>query len=176
MVVTCPIPLPHGGTTVAGRSFVGEYPEIQDLLRQAYRFDLRLVYACSARVMNGNCSNSRTISRTALEERVLAGLRDRLMAPDVAAEAMRAYAPQHLGYTVPPQSDCGWIGEAGPGPSYGDEGEEGPIGYDNDFTQRNLTIMTWNLLHLARMHQRCRWHSQPWQRPHGVGRRLPIRL
>jgi hypothetical protein len=38
------IPLPHGGTTVAGRSFVGEYPEIQDFLRQAYRFDLRLVY------------------------------------------------------------------------------------------------------------------------------------
>jgi site-specific DNA recombinase len=44
--------------------------------------------------MNGSCANSRTISRTALEERVLAGLRDRLMAPDVAAEAMRAYAEE----------------------------------------------------------------------------------
>ena len=30
------------------------------------------------------------------------------------------YAMQHIGYTIPPQADCGWIGEAGPGPSYGD--------------------------------------------------------
>jgi hypothetical protein len=41
--------------------------------------------------MSGTCSNSRTISRAALETRVLAGLRDKLMAPEVAAEAMRAY-------------------------------------------------------------------------------------
>jgi multimeric flavodoxin WrbA len=57
------------------------------------------------------------------------------------------YALQHLGYTIPPQADCGWIGEAGPGPSYGDDG----AGLDNDFTQRNTTIMTWNLLHTARL-------------------------
>lgn len=57
------------------------------------------------------------------------------------------YALQHFGYTIPPQADCGWIGEAGPGPSYGDDG----AGIDNDFTQRNVTIMTWNLLHMARM-------------------------
>lgn len=38
------IPLPHGGNTVTGRSFVGEYPEIQDFLQRAYRLDLRLVY------------------------------------------------------------------------------------------------------------------------------------
>lgn len=61
------------------------------------------------------------------------------------------YALQHLGYLVPPQADCGWIGEAGPGPSYGDELEDGPAGFDNDFTQRNTTIMTWNLMHMARM-------------------------
>jgi multimeric flavodoxin WrbA len=62
------------------------------------------------------------------------------------------YALQHLGYTVPPQADCGWIGEAGPGLSYGDDdGRGGGIGLDNDFTQRNTTIMTWNLLHMARM-------------------------
>lgn len=61
------------------------------------------------------------------------------------------YALQHLGYTIPPQADCGWIGEAGPGPSYGDELESGPAGFDNEFTQRNTTIMTWNLMHLARM-------------------------
>jgi multimeric flavodoxin WrbA len=61
------------------------------------------------------------------------------------------YALQHLGYTIPPQADCGWIGEAGPGPSYGEELESGPAGFDNDFTQRNTTIMTWNLMHLARI-------------------------
>src|ERR1700680_873405 len=27
------------------------------------------------------------------------------------------YSLQHLGYTIPPQADAGWIGEAGPGPS-----------------------------------------------------------
>ena len=57
------------------------------------------------------------------------------------------YSLSHLGYAIPPQADCGWIGEAGPGPSYGDDG----AGLDNEFTQRNTTIMTWNLLHMARM-------------------------
>lgn len=58
------------------------------------------------------------------------------------------YALQHLGFAIPPQADAGWIGEAGPGPSYLDEGSGGP---DNDFTQRNTTFMTWNLMHVARM-------------------------
>ncbi|APZ42726.1 flavodoxin family protein [Acidihalobacter ferrooxydans] len=62
------------------------------------------------------------------------------------------FALNHLGYTIPPQADCGWIGEAGPGPSYGDILEDGSrAGFDNDFTQRNTTIMTWNCMHLARM-------------------------
>lgn len=61
------------------------------------------------------------------------------------------YALQHVGYSIPPQADAGWIGEAGPGPSYGDESENGPIGFDNEFTQRNTTFMTYNLLHLANM-------------------------
>ena len=30
------------------------------------------------------------------------------------------YSLQHVGYTIPPQADAGWIGEIGPGPSYGD--------------------------------------------------------
>src|SRR5919197_268253 len=54
----------------------------------------------------------------------------------------------HLGYVIPPQADAGWIGEAGPGPSYLDEGSGGP---ENDFTNRNTTFATWNLLHVARM-------------------------
>jgi multimeric flavodoxin WrbA len=57
------------------------------------------------------------------------------------------YAMQHVGYTIPPQADCGWIGEVGPGASYGDDG----AGYDNDFTQKNTTFMTWNLIHIARL-------------------------
>jgi multimeric flavodoxin WrbA len=58
------------------------------------------------------------------------------------------YSLQHIGYTIPPQADAGWIGEAGPGPSYLDPGSGGP---ENDFTNRNTTFMTWNLMHLAAM-------------------------
>lgn len=62
------------------------------------------------------------------------------------------YAMSHLGFTIPPQADCGWIGEAGPGPSYGDKTDDGGhVGFENEFTQRNTTIMTWNLMHLTRM-------------------------
>ena len=69
-----------------------------------------------------------------------------------AGIATIAFALNHLGLTIPPQADCGWIGEAGPGPSYGDERDDGSrVGFDNDFTVRNTTIMTWNLMHLARM-------------------------
>ena len=58
------------------------------------------------------------------------------------------YSLQHLGFVIPPQADAGWIGEAGPGPSYLDPDSGGP---ENDFTNRNTTFMTYNLLHLARM-------------------------
>lgn len=58
------------------------------------------------------------------------------------------YSLQHVGYTIPPQADAGWIGEVGPGPSYLDPSSGGP---ENDFTNRNTTFMTWNLMHLARM-------------------------
>ena len=57
------------------------------------------------------------------------------------------YSLQHIGYTIPPQADAGWIGEVGPGPSYLDPGSGGP---ENDFTNRNTTFMTWTLLHAAR--------------------------
>ena len=51
-------------------------------------------FACSAHVTNGSCANGRTIPRAELERRVLAGLEERMMAPDVAATAMRAYAEE----------------------------------------------------------------------------------
>src|SRR4051794_16927799 len=66
------------------------------------------------------------------------------------------YSLQHLGYSIPPQADAGWIGEAGPGPSYGDLRDDGTaIGLDNDFTNRNTTFATWNLMHLAAMLKRA---------------------
>ena len=58
------------------------------------------------------------------------------------------YALQHIGLTVPPQSDAYWVGEAGPGPSYLDADGGGE---QNAWTTRNTVFMTWNLLHLARM-------------------------
>ncbi|MDA8596910.1 flavodoxin family protein [Candidatus Pacebacteria bacterium] len=66
------------------------------------------------------------------------------------------YALQHIGYTIPPQADAGWIGEVGPGPSYGDTEYNGkkldsPAGYDSEFTNRNTTFMAWNLMHTAKL-------------------------
>ncbi len=58
------------------------------------------------------------------------------------------YALQHIGLTVPPQSDAYWNGEAGPGPSYLDVNGGGQ---DNAWTSRNAVFMAWNMLHLARM-------------------------
>ena len=58
------------------------------------------------------------------------------------------YSLQHIGYTIPPQADAGWIGEVGPGPSYLDKDSGGP---ENDFTNRNITFMTYNLMHTAKM-------------------------
>lgn len=85
------------------------------------------------------------------------------------------YSLQHLGYVIPPQADAGWIGEVGPGPSYGDtnygnQKYDKPVGFDNDFTNRNTTFMAWNLMHLARMlkenggipaygNQRAKWDA-----------------
>ncbi len=57
------------------------------------------------------------------------------------------YSLQHIGYTIPPQADAGWIGEVGPGPSYLDKDSGGP---ENDFTNRNITFMAYNLMHMAK--------------------------
>ena len=58
------------------------------------------------------------------------------------------YSLQHVGFTIPPQADAGWIGEVGPGPSYLDKNSGGP---ENDFTNRNVTFMSYNLMHMAQM-------------------------
>ncbi|UTR11167.1 flavodoxin family protein [Evansella sp. LMS18] len=55
------------------------------------------------------------------------------------------YALTQLGFTIPPNVDTYWVGEAGPGASYIEGGE------DNDFTKQQVSMMSYNLLHFARM-------------------------
>lgn len=59
-----------------------------------------------------------------------------------------AFSLSHLGYTIPPNPDAGWIGEIGPGASFADDDQ---VGLDNDFTDRNVNLMAWNLMHMAAM-------------------------
>ncbi|MGJ3233160.1 MAG: flavodoxin family protein [Oceanicaulis sp.] len=58
------------------------------------------------------------------------------------------HALSHVGYVVPPQAETGWIGEIGPGPSYADDESDGPR---HPFTQKNAVMMSWNLMHMARL-------------------------
>ena len=83
------------------------------------------------------------------------------------------YTLQHIGYTIPPQADAGWIGEAGPGPVLPRPRLGRP---ENDFTNRNTTFMTWNLMHLARMLERRRRRPGVREPAVGLGRRVPLRL
>lgn len=47
-------------------------------------------FGCVSHIMGKGCTNTRTVNRDALEARVIVGLRDSLMAPEVIGEAMRA--------------------------------------------------------------------------------------
>lgn len=58
------------------------------------------------------------------------------------------YSLQHVGCTIPPQADAGWLGGIGPGPSYLDKDADS---LENDFTNRNTTFTTWNLMHMAQI-------------------------
>jgi multimeric flavodoxin WrbA len=51
----------------------------------------------------------------------------------------------HLGCTVPPNADTYWVGDAGPGPSYLD------VGQDHAYTKRTTRWMAHNLVHMARI-------------------------
>jgi DNA invertase Pin-like site-specific DNA recombinase len=48
-------------------------------------------HGCATRRAKGTCSNDKTIIRQRIETRVLGGLRDKLMAPELVAEFVRAY-------------------------------------------------------------------------------------
>lgn len=55
------------------------------------------------------------------------------------------YGLQHIGFTIPPNVDAYWVGEAGPGPSYIEKGQ------DSEFTNKNTRTMSYNLVHFAEM-------------------------
>jgi hypothetical protein len=51
-------------------------------------------YGCATRRSKGTCDNARTITRQRIEQRVLSGLKDRLLAPELVAEFVRAFAEE----------------------------------------------------------------------------------
>jgi multimeric flavodoxin WrbA len=52
----------------------------------------------------------------------------------------------HLGCTIPPNSDCYWVGDAGPGPSYIEAG-----GDRHMYTNKTARYMAHNLIYFARL-------------------------
>lgn len=52
----------------------------------------------------------------------------------------------HLGCTVPPNADCYWVGDAGPGPSYIEAGGDRHL-----YTNRTARYMVHNLAYFARL-------------------------
>lgn len=55
------------------------------------------------------------------------------------------YGLSHIGFVIPPNVDAYWVGEAGPGPSYIEAGQ------DNDFTKKHVEMLAYNTIHLATM-------------------------
>ncbi|MBO9409592.1 recombinase family protein [Shimia sp. R9_1] len=52
-------------------------------------------YGCANTRNKGTCDNRKTINRNELEARVLAGLKDRLLHPDLIGEFVKAYQEEH---------------------------------------------------------------------------------
>ncbi|MET0786228.1 MAG: flavodoxin family protein [Paenisporosarcina sp.] len=63
------------------------------------------------------------------------------------ASASILYGLSHIGFVIPPNVDAYWVGEAGPGPSYIEAGQE------NEFTKSNVRMLAYNTMHLAKMLQ-----------------------
>ena len=51
-------------------------------------------YGCATLRAKGTCANQRTIMRQHIETRVLCGLKERLLAPELVAEAVRVFADE----------------------------------------------------------------------------------
>lgn len=68
-------------------------------------------------------------------------------AHDVIANTL--YNLTHMGATIPPNADCYWLGEAGPGPSFGDD--EATL--KNAFTNRTARYLAENTIQAAQILQ-----------------------
>jgi multimeric flavodoxin WrbA len=62
------------------------------------------------------------------------------------AAATTLFNLSHLGCTVPPNSDCYWVGDAGPGPSYLDAGGDKHL-----YTNKTARFLANNLTYMARL-------------------------
>jgi len=65
-------------------------------------------------------------------------------AHDVSANTL--FNLTHLGCVIPPNVDCYWVGDAGPGPSYIDAGGDRHL-----YTNRTVRYMVHNLTHFAKL-------------------------
>ena len=65
-------------------------------------------------------------------------------AHDVAANTL--FNLSHLGCVIPPNADCYWVGDAGPGPSYLDAGGDRHL-----YTNRTARYMAANITFMAKL-------------------------
>ncbi|PKR78386.1 flavodoxin family protein [Halalkalibacillus sediminis] len=56
------------------------------------------------------------------------------------------YGLSHIGFTIPPNVDTYWVGEAGPGPSYMEAN-----GRENEFTQSHVKMLAYNTIYFAKL-------------------------
>ncbi len=59
------------------------------------------------------------------------------------------WAMQELGFTIPPNANAYWVGEAGPGPSYLEAG-----GQRSEFANKTVRYLVQNLVYFANLLQR----------------------
>ncbi len=62
------------------------------------------------------------------------------------AAATTLFNLSHLGCVIPPNSDCYWVGDAGPGPSYIDAGADKHM-----YTNKTARYMAHNLAYMAQL-------------------------
>jgi multimeric flavodoxin WrbA len=63
-----------------------------------------------------------------------------------AAAETTLFNLSHMGFTIPPNADTYWVGDAGPGPSYIEA-----KGYESAYTQKTSSWMAHNVVHMARI-------------------------
>jgi multimeric flavodoxin WrbA len=63
-----------------------------------------------------------------------------------AAAATTLFNMSHLGFTIPPNADTYWVGDAGPGPSFIEAG-----GASHPYTLKTAGWMAHNVVHMARI-------------------------